>query len=80
MGAPNNLKLCRLTDIELHRLNAKHIRGRTGRFAICKSVKCWLTFGSLLPPPLPLVPLLDRRVEKAGALWPKVDGKGLPLM
>ena len=60
IGVPNNLKLYRLTDIELHRLNAKHIRDRTGRLTICESVKCWLTFGSLLQRSLLPAPLLKR--------------------
>ena len=66
IGVPNNLKLYRLTDIELHRLNAKQIRDRTGRLTICKSVKSWLTFGSLLP--RPLAPLLNRQVEQDGGI------------
>ena len=75
IGVLNNLKLYRLTDIEWHRLNAKQIRDRTGRLTICKSVKSWLTFGSLLqrPLPLPLAPLLNRQVEQDG-------GKGVFLM
>jgi hypothetical protein len=68
IGVPNNLKLYRLTDIELHRLNAKHIRDRTRRLTICESVKSWLTFGSLLHRPLPLAPLLDRQVEQDGCV------------
>ena len=68
IGVPNNLKLYRLTDIELHRLNAKQIRDRTGRLTICKSVKSWLTFGALLLRPLPLGPLLNRKVEQDGSV------------
>ena len=68
IGVPNNLKLYRLTDIELHRLNAKQIRDRTGRLTICKSVKSWLTFGSLPQRPLPLAPLLSREVEQDGCV------------
>ncbi len=81
IGVPNNLKLYRLTDIEWHRLNAKHIRDRTGRLTICKSVKSWLTFGSLLQRPLPLAPLLNRQVEQDGSVLVEQDGgKGVFLM
>jgi hypothetical protein len=75
IGVPNNLKLYGLTDVELHRLNAKHIRNRTGRLTMCKSVKSWFHLGQLQRPP---APGLNRQMEQNGSVVvPQDDGKGV---